>query len=59
MEQELCPVCNSEKVEGGFIEVDGKEAYQEMRCLACDSDWETVYMRSYRRAIVDNSSEGE
>ena len=40
-----CPVCKSEQIEGGHIEVIGNEAYQEVRCLEpnCDHAWNDIY----------------
>jgi len=45
-----CIFCGSGDIEGGFIEIEGKKAYQKMWCLACENPWEDVYvLTSWRR----------
>lgn len=38
-----CPVCRSENIEGGSVEVDAGAATQEVYCVDCGSEWEDVY----------------
>ena len=38
-----CPFCDSDDLEGGFIEVDEGGACQEVRCLACERRWRDSY----------------
>jgi formate dehydrogenase maturation protein FdhE len=39
----ICPFCNSESIEGGFIEVEAGEAFQKMNCSLCQNKWQDVY----------------
>jgi hypothetical protein len=39
----MCPFCKSQSIEGGFIEVQAGEAYQEMGCAECQKKWQDVY----------------
>jgi formate dehydrogenase maturation protein FdhE len=38
-----CPFCGSESIQGGFIEIQAAEAYQEMGCRECERNWHDVY----------------
>ena len=38
-----CPVCHSEEIEGGPIEIDAGQAWQPMSCNACPATWNDVY----------------
>jgi hypothetical protein len=38
-----CPFCRSENISGGFVEVDGGSAYQEIGCIDCDKAWVDIY----------------
>lgn len=38
-----CPFCESYDATGGQIEIDGSEAWQEVKCLACEKSWIDVY----------------
>jgi formate dehydrogenase maturation protein FdhE len=42
-DSELCPVCRSENVQGGDIEVDSNGALQYCECLSCHATWTDVY----------------
>jgi len=39
----FCPKCDSSNIEGGHMEADGKEAWQEVTCNECSFDWHDVY----------------
>jgi len=38
-----CPFCESESIEGGFIQVEAGEAFQDMSCSQCEGKWQDVY----------------
>jgi len=38
-----CPYCSSYSVVGGFIEIDGNTAVQEIRCGVCGKAWRDIY----------------
>jgi uncharacterized Zn finger protein len=38
-----CPVCGSEHLEGGFVEICGMEAVQTVSCTACGACWDEIY----------------
>lgn len=54
-----CPLCGGESFVGGFVEVDGSEASQTVRCLACDGSWDVVFQLSGVRNVVDPMQEYE
>jgi transposase-like protein len=39
-----CPYCGSSDIDGGFVEVDGKFAFQSCSCNACESEWTDRYV---------------
>jgi Zn-finger nucleic acid-binding protein len=39
----MCPYCGAESVEGGFIEVQAGEAFQNMSCSQCRGKWQDIY----------------
>ena len=39
----ICPYCGAESIEGGFIEVDAGEAFQNMNCCQCRGKWQDIY----------------
>ena len=41
-----CPYCGEIDIEGGFVEIDGNDALQEVSCLECSKTWTDVYKRS-------------
>ena len=41
-----CPYCKSEDISGGFVQVDGDTAWQELTCNDCDEQWNDVYTLS-------------
>ena len=45
---EHCPLCNSGQIEGGNIQIDGKEAWQPVSCLKCGGQWTEVYEANIR-----------
>lgn len=38
-----CPFCQSESIEGGFIEIQDGRAFQEMGCIECEGKWQDHY----------------
>jgi Zn ribbon nucleic-acid-binding protein len=38
-----CPYCGSEDITGSHMEVDGRDAWQEVTCTNCGRDWRDVY----------------
>jgi hypothetical protein len=42
----LCPFCQSPNISGGHIEISGREAWQEVGCVACGETWQDVYTLS-------------
>ena len=39
-----CPFCDSEDIEGGFVETDVGGASQRVHCLVCGARWQDSYM---------------
>ena len=39
----LCPFCKSADISGGQVEIDGREAWQEVSCNECQGEWRDVY----------------
>ncbi len=48
---ERCPTCKSGQIEGGNIQIDGREAWQPVSCLNCGSTWTEVYVANLRTNI--------
>jgi len=40
-----CPFCGCDQIEGGFIEVMGRDAQQEVHCTECNAAWTEVYRK--------------
>jgi len=38
-----CPFCRSDQIQGEDIDIDAGRAYQDMKCLDCDSVWTDTY----------------
>lgn len=38
-----CPFCGGDSIEGGFVEIDAGNAFQEIACNQCGSRWQDVY----------------
>jgi Zn-finger nucleic acid-binding protein len=38
-----CPFCETELVEGRFIQIEAGKAFQEMCCIECEGVWQDVY----------------
>lgn len=45
-EPNLCPYCKGDDVQGGFVEIDGKQASQNVLCVDCHAEWRDVYVLS-------------
>lgn len=40
---QVCPFCGDHDIEGGSIDIEGRNAIQEMSCSACEKEWYDVY----------------
>jgi len=38
-----CPLCGSDDIEGGFVEIDNGGAWQPVSCNQCHAEWSDVY----------------
>lgn len=38
-----CPNCRSEDIEGGYMQVDGETAWQDIVCNSCGGHWRDLY----------------
>ena len=38
-----CPVCQSTRLDGGSVEIDGTAASQEIWCMNCGASWTDIY----------------
>lgn len=38
-----CPVCRSEAIAGGFVEIENGSAHQKVSCHDCDAEWVDTY----------------
>ncbi len=38
-----CPFCNSEDIEAGDYDFEGREVWSEVRCNACKKRWRDTY----------------
>lgn len=38
-----CPFCETESIQGGFLEIEAGRASQEMSCIESGRDWQDVY----------------
>lgn len=47
----VCPFCGSDEITGGFVEIDGGLAEQEMMCLDCESVWHDLYSLSHIESV--------
>lgn len=48
-----CPFCNSQDIEGHFVEIDSRGAAQLVSCNACGERWTDIY--SLVRIETENS----
>ena len=42
----LCPFCKSDEIEGEGVSIEDKEAFQDITCLSCGSQWMDRYKLS-------------
>lgn len=43
-----CPQCDSDDIEGGFVEVESRQAWQHVHCHQCGARWTDVFnLRGY------------
>lgn len=52
---QYCPVCKGHDISGGYIEIDGGVAWQEVDCGECGATWTD----EYDLARVSNVRKGE
>lgn len=45
---EGCPISKQHSIQGGHVEIDGREAWQQVECLDCGLLWAEVYTASHR-----------
>jgi hypothetical protein len=52
VQDEKCPYCGAERQElyYGNVEIDGKEAHQDVGCMSCEKQFTEVY--SFHRVIL-------
>lgn len=43
----VCPVCESEDISAGTLEVDGTQVWSTVTCAACESKWDDVFTLQY------------
>lgn len=54
----ICPVCRSSELEGKGVNIDGKNATQEVKCSACSAVWFDHYtLTSYSDLVVPDKAE--
>jgi transposase-like protein len=39
----VCPICESDHIEAGSIDIEGQHAYQSVWCRSCEAEWDDVY----------------
>lgn len=49
----VCPVCGEDSVEGGEVDIDGREASQTVFCTACEAEWVDVYVLTHTLEVTD------
>jgi hypothetical protein len=52
-----CPICRSDNLEGGSLDVDGPVARVEATCLDCDAEWIDIYTLSGIEEVPSNEEE--
>lgn len=53
-----CPICSSDSITGGFIEVDDGKAWQEVVCNECGNTWNDLYtLTGVETTSLDNDME--
>lgn len=40
---QVCPFCGDHDIEGGSIDIEGREACQTVKCSACEKEWLDIY----------------
>ncbi|OCP68223.1 hypothetical protein [Vibrio parahaemolyticus] len=43
---DACPACKGTDIEGGFVEINGREANQEVSCTGCGALWVDTFTLS-------------
>lgn len=41
-----CPFCGATDITGGHVDLDEFQAWQDVTCNACGSDWQDLYTRT-------------
>lgn len=45
---EGCPISKTHDIQGGPVEIEGRESWQQVECLDCGLSWAEVYVASHR-----------
>lgn len=43
----VCPVCGCANISGGFVEIQGGQARQNVSCTECAAHWRDVYTLAF------------
>ena len=52
-DSQFCPYCGSSCIDGGFVQVDGKSAYQTIVCHQCSKEWNDIYILTIIEEMED------
>ena len=64
----VCPFCSAWEIEGGSIDIESGNAYQEITCARCDGNWVDRYrlapegpyhVHRPTRAVIEAARDGE
>lgn len=55
----ICPVCESNDIEGGPVEIDIGVAQQYCTCLNCDASWRDLYDLTGYDDLEEGGDDGE
>lgn len=39
-----CPFCRSNQIDGGFVNIEAGDAYQDITCIECNRVWTDHYI---------------
>lgn len=48
---EGCHLCGGSSLDGGHVDIDGREAHQDITCTSCGATWTEVY-RALKRIRI-------
>jgi formate dehydrogenase maturation protein FdhE len=55
----VCPVCGSQDISGGFVEVQAQEAWQNVSCSDCGESWRDVYKLAFVETDEELDQQGK